>query len=84
VAEPPLGQTGWPATPYGVVRPPQHISFFLFLDFFLNKICDRGILGGGGKKRSKWSNCHNLKIGGGGGGLSVTFETLEVKVQMGR
>jgi hypothetical protein len=41
VAKPPLGQTGWSTTPYGVVRPPQHISYF----FTKNKICDGGILG---------------------------------------
>ena len=32
------------------------------------------------KKRSKVSNCHNLKVWGG---LSITFETLEVKVKIG-
>jgi hypothetical protein len=64
----------WPAT--------QHISssfFFFFLVFcfwifFINY--DGGILG---KKKSKWSNCNNLKSLGG---LSVTFETLKVKMQM--
>jgi hypothetical protein len=32
------------------------------------------------EKMLKWSNCHNLKVWKG---LSVTFETLEIKVQMG-
>ena len=30
------------------------------------------------KKRLKWLNCNNLKVWG----LSVTFKTLEVKVQI--
>jgi hypothetical protein len=38
------GQTGWPATTYGVVQPPQHIFiyffgfFFFLLDFFFFKV----------------------------------------------
>jgi hypothetical protein len=58
VAEPPLGQTGWPATTYRVVRPPQQF-FFSFLDFLKNKIFDDGILR---IKRPKGVNCHNLKV----------------------
>jgi hypothetical protein len=54
----PQAQTEWPATPYGMVRPPQHISssFFFFLVFgfyFLNKICDWGILE---KKKKRGQN----------------------------
>ena len=54
VAEPPIGQTGWLATTYGVNRPPQQIFFI-----FLNKIYDDGILG---IKMLKGLNCHNLKV----------------------
>jgi hypothetical protein len=87
VTEPLPGQTGWPATPYGVVRSPQHISssssflvFFFFFFYFFLKI--KYVMGTfwEKKKRSKWSNCNNLKVSGG---LSVTFETLGVKMQMG-
>jgi hypothetical protein len=46
VAEPPPGQTGWPATPYGVVRPPQHISFFYYYYFFF-------VIGAFWKKKKK-------------------------------
>ena len=71
VAKSPSGQTRWLATPYGVVRTPQHISssssssssFLLVLCFvFLNKIYGGVILG---KKMSEWSNCNNLKVWGG-------------------
>jgi hypothetical protein len=54
------GQTGWPATTYGVVRPPQYIFLifsFFFLDFFFK--CDGGILG---INRLNGLNCHNLKV----------------------
>jgi hypothetical protein len=34
------------------------------------------------KKGPKVSNCHNLKVLGGGGVLRVIFETLEVKVKI--
>ena len=37
--------------------------FFIYFYFLKNKICDRGILEE--KKKSKWSNCNNLKIWGG-------------------
>jgi hypothetical protein len=54
--------------------------FFGFLVFFFFK-CDRGILG---IKRPNGLNCHNLKVFFfGGGGLSVTLETLEAKVKIG-
>jgi hypothetical protein len=64
VAEPPLGQTRWPATTYRVVRPPQQIFFFgfFFFGFFLKKNYDEGILE---IKRPKGLNCHNLKVWGG-------------------
>jgi hypothetical protein len=45
--------------PKGVVRLPQHISFSLV--FFFKYIYDGGILG---KKMSKRSNYHNLKVWG--------------------
>jgi hypothetical protein len=64
-----------------VVRPPR-LDFF----FLKNKICNEGILEKK-KERLKWSNYNNLKVWEGGegeGGLSVTFKTLEVKVQMSR
>jgi hypothetical protein len=53
------------ATTYGVVRPPQHLYIFGF--FFLNKICDEGILEKKQKnknknKKTKVLNCHNLKV----------------------
>jgi hypothetical protein len=84
VAEPPPRPNGvashplWGglATPYGVVRPPQHISSSFFFFFFLknkNKICNGGILG---KKNAKVVELSQFEIFGG---LSVTFETLEVK-----
>jgi hypothetical protein len=41
--------------------------FFVFIFyFFLNKICDKGILEKK-KKKPKWSNCNSLKVWGGGG-----------------
>jgi hypothetical protein len=40
----------------GVVRPSQHISFFA------KKI--KYVIGAFWEKRSKWSNCHNLKVWG--------------------
>jgi hypothetical protein len=66
VAEPPLGQTGWPATLFG---------FFFFFFFFLKK---KNVMGHFGKKKKKKKkkkgqmrlNCHNLKVWGG---LRVTF-----------
>jgi hypothetical protein len=39
VAEPPLGQTGWPATPVYI-----YIYIYFGFLFFKNKICDGGIL----------------------------------------
>jgi hypothetical protein len=83
VTEPLPGQTGWPATPYGVVRSPQHISSsFFFFGFFYFFLKIKYVMGRfwEKKRRSKWSNCNNLKVLGG---LSVTFETLGVKMQMG-
>jgi hypothetical protein len=90
----PLGLRGWLGRPGGgqtTSRPNKvagHPSIFLFLllllffwflcFFFLNKICGGDILEKK-KKKVKWSNCNNLKVWG----LSVTFETFEVKVQMG-
>jgi hypothetical protein len=56
---------GWPATTYGVVRPPQHIFIYIFGFFFLDKKSARGILGINMPNRL---NYHNLKVGGGGGG----------------
>jgi hypothetical protein len=52
---------GWP-NHIGGGRPPQHI-FFLKKNIY---ICDEGILKKKKKKRSKWSNCYNLKVWGGG------------------
>jgi hypothetical protein len=54
----------------------QHIFFFWFFVFFLNKIYDKGILG----KNVKVVELLQFESLGG---LSVTFETLEVKVKMG-
>jgi hypothetical protein len=53
-----------------------HPSIFFF--FFLNKIYDRGILG----KKAKDVELPQFESLGEGG-LSVTFETLKVKVQIG-
>ena len=56
----------------GVVEPPHRgwpATLTYIYIYLKNKICDGGILG---KKGSKWSNCHNLKVfweeGGGGRG----------------
>jgi hypothetical protein len=64
---------GWPNHP--------HLDFFFFLK---NKICDGGILGKKKVKVVKLQQFESFFFFGGGGGreLSVTFETLEVKVQM--
>ena len=52
-----------------------HPIIFLF---FSKKIKKQNMWWGHfGKKRSKWLNCHNLKVWGE---LSDTFETFEVKV----
>jgi hypothetical protein len=51
---------------------------FLFFGFFF-KI--KYVMGVFWEKMPKVSNCHNLKVFLGG--LSVTFETLEVKVKIG-
>jgi hypothetical protein len=61
---------------WGGSATPTYIYCFGF--FFFQKKSDGGILG---INRPNVSNCHNLKIWGGGG-LSVTLETLEVKVKM--
>jgi hypothetical protein len=54
--------------------------FFFFLYFFKNKICDWGILG---EKKKKEVKVVELPQFESLGGLSVTFKTLEVKVQIG-
>jgi hypothetical protein len=61
--------------PYGVVWPPQHISFFFF--FFFKKI--KYVMRAFWKKNVKVVTLPQFESLGG---LSVTFETLEVKVQM--
>jgi hypothetical protein len=78
VAEPPPGQTGWPAMPYGVVRPPQlFLLLFSFFFFFFGFFKIKYVMGAFWEENgSKWSNCNNLKVWVK---LSVTFETLEVK-----
>jgi hypothetical protein len=63
VAEPPPGQTWWPATPCGVVGWFGHPIIFLlslFLDFFLKKI--KYVMGAFWKKEKKKKNGQNGRI----------------------
>jgi hypothetical protein len=69
-------QTGWPATTYGMVRPPQHIfiyffgfffSFFFFEFFFFLR---KNVMGHFGNKKAKWVKLPQFESLGG---LSVTF-----------
>jgi hypothetical protein len=68
---------GWPATPFGlgVVQPPQHISLFL-----RNKI--KYVMGVFKKKKKSQSG--RIVTIWKFRKLSVTFKTLEVKMQMNR
>jgi hypothetical protein len=71
-------QTGWPATTYRVVWPPQHIfiffGFFLFLGFFFCFL-RKNVMGHFGNNKVKWVKlpqfetlggvkCHFLNFGG--------------------
>jgi hypothetical protein len=70
--------------PWGGSATPAYFPslFFLVFGFFFQKRKKKGYGGILGIKRPNVLNCHNLKVWGGGG-LSVTFETLEAKVKMG-
>jgi hypothetical protein len=57
------------------VAEPPHKGFFLFF-FFKKKLCDGGHFGKKMVKMVELPQFESL------GGLSVTFKTLEVKVQM--
>jgi hypothetical protein len=67
VTEPPLGQTGWPATLFGF--------FFFFRIFFFKKKCNGGILEKKKKKKKKKKGPNGVKLPQfeSLGGLRVTF-----------
>jgi hypothetical protein len=79
VAEPPPGQTRWMATPVYFIFFSFFLWFFFWGDFFSKKyIYVIGVVWEKNVKVVKFPQFESL-----GGRVSVTFETLDIKVQMG-